>query len=165
MLKWLFRRKIRRDEALEGYLARFDVSELSFLNDLSITSIFMCVQERREDPFPSVNLATYIHSALSCSRDLIRNRPPDLAAARMQLRIVLAKATRELTRNPEFSTYMRLFSRFRTGVEPTDPNQADRLGQHLTMLERIYTDPRHACLLPGLEAYDEASGWERYWRR
>jgi hypothetical protein len=77
----------------------------------------------------------------------------------------VASATRKLMRNPTFSNSMTLFGEFRTGAEPGSPDQEKRLGSHVLMLERIYTDPLYAPLLPSLEENGEGANWERYWRK
>jgi hypothetical protein len=58
-----------------------------------------------------------------------------------------------------------LRAEFRTGFEPKSARQVERLGAHVTMLERLYKDPLNAPLLPGSEEIGEAEDWERYWRK
>ena len=77
----------------------------------------------------------------------------------------VANATKNLIRTPTFINSVKLLGEFKTRIEAGSLAQEQRISQHLIMLERIYTNPLDAPLLPSLEKIGEAADWERYWRK
>jgi hypothetical protein len=168
MLKWLFGNRggstSDRIEAVEAYLERFEPHELDYMGDLELIDIYMCL-DQGQDPYRSVDLVSFIRTIGMAKAGGVQDTPFARSVVRGKVRMKLANATRKLMRNPTFSNSMVLLGAFRTGVEPESAEQVDRLGDHVTMLERIYRDPLNAPLLPSLAEIGEAEDWERYWRK
>jgi hypothetical protein len=166
VLGWLLRKsggsENDRIYAFDGYLDRFDITELSCMGDLEVTDIYLRLSQR-QDPYRSVDLVSFIRTVGMAKEGTVQNKAFARSVARGKLRMKLASATKKLMRDPTFSNSIALLGEFKTGVEPGSPYQEKRLADHVIMLERIYNDPLNAPLLPSLEEIGEATNWRRYW--
>ena len=168
MLRWLakkvFGKQASRTAALEGYLALFNKEELAYLNDITLSGISMIVVEKK-DPYPAVDLASYVHTAWLAAQGEIENTIPALAAARSKVRMGITKAAIAATKLPGMEAmYASPLSNYRSDIDDIDHADETRLGLHSTMLTRIYRDGFLANTLPELDEFNEGQAWNQRWR-
>ena len=158
-----FRKTARRMAALEGYLGHFGADELGYLNDLAVTGL--CSPYEHSDKSSLIDLIAFIHTAWAVRTGKVPNTVGDKVGYRGAVRIKLAAIASRLTFKGcgDIWEWLGAFSDYKTWAE-VEKSAEDRLGLHLTMLERVDDDPKHASMLPELEAINEAAAWEKHRR-
>lgn len=162
MLKWLFRKRIERTQALESYLSHFDAGELAYLKNITLMG-------RMPTQYPSdtlsandrILLCAYIQAEWLVVSGQLKADPMARSVERASYNIELAKDATRLI-GAQASKFFEVVSPHRLSEPDLDAEQEDRLGAHAIVLERIYRNPRNAPTLPELDDIGEGIAWLQF---
>lgn len=165
MVFGLFKKTNQRRRAFESYLAHFSEPELSYLNDIALTSLYDNGLPGH-DAEACLEVATYVHAAMVAAQSADPRASDDQWRTRSKVRISLAAAMTSFRKRLTRQDISRLTYEYRSNTPyPPDYDANDRLDLHNLMLSRIFRDPFAAPYFPELDEYGEGEAWLDGWRK
>jgi hypothetical protein len=163
MLKWLFSKRIKRAKALESYLSHFDEGQLAYLKNLTLMGLLPSCRTDFGLPLHSrILLCAYIHAEWLVARGELEATPASRSGFRASYNMKLARDVAGLKSSgaKEFFSIISLHKLPEPDIN--SEQEEERLGDHSTILDRIFADPVRASTLPELEAIGEGTAWLRF---